>query len=156
MRACSYKHRLVPLSVDSDEEDEEEESLSSREVVTVFPFLSLVNHNKIIIIFFFTSGVCVCLKCLNALKNKTKTTTATCTTRHLPTRLWFRLWFGFEAYCCTTVASIQSVNLRCQFCEYLEVRGRGFHIILPQSLHQVSAIFASPVTWLCPSAHFVQ
>ena len=51
MRACSYKHRLVPLSVDSDEEDEEEESLSSREVVTVFPFLSLVNHNKIIIIF---------------------------------------------------------------------------------------------------------
>ena len=81
------KHRLVPLSVDSDEEDEEEESLSSREVVTVFPFLSLVNHNKIIIIFFVTSGVCVCLKCLNALKNKTKTTTATCTTRHLPTRL---------------------------------------------------------------------
>ena len=87
MRACSYKHRLVPLSVDSDEEDEEEESLSSREVVTVFPFLSLVNHNKIIIIFFFTSGVRVCLKCLNALKNKTKTKTATCTTRHLPTRL---------------------------------------------------------------------
>ena len=38
MRACSYKHRFVPLSVDSDEEDEEEESLSSREVVTVFPF----------------------------------------------------------------------------------------------------------------------
>ena len=51
MRACSYKHRLVPLSVDSDEEDEEEESLSSREVVTVFPFLSLVNHNKL---FFFS------------------------------------------------------------------------------------------------------
>ena len=48
MRACSYKHPLVPFSVDSDEEDEEEESLSSREVVTVFPFLSLVNHNKII------------------------------------------------------------------------------------------------------------
>ena len=42
------KHRLVPLSVDSDEEDEEEESLSSREVVTVFPFLSLVNHNKLL------------------------------------------------------------------------------------------------------------
>lgn len=42
MGACSYKHRLVPLSVDSDEEDEEEESHSSREVVTVFPFLSLV------------------------------------------------------------------------------------------------------------------
>ena len=61
MRACSYKHRLVPFSVDSDEEDEEEESLSSREVVTVFPSLSLVNHNRIIIIFFFTSGVRVCL-----------------------------------------------------------------------------------------------
>ena len=58
MRACSYKHRLVPLSVDSDEEDEEEESLSSREVVTVFPFLSLVNHNKLL---FFLYVGCTCL-----------------------------------------------------------------------------------------------
>lgn len=63
MRACSYKHRLVPLSVDSDEEDEEEESLSSREVVTVFPFLSLVNHNKLL--FFSLRRVYVLV--LNAL-----------------------------------------------------------------------------------------
>jgi len=87
MRAFSYKDRFVRLSVDSDEEDEEEESHSSREVVTVFPFLSLVNHNKIVNFFFFTSGVRVCLKCVNSLKNKTTTTTATCKTRHLPTRL---------------------------------------------------------------------
>ena len=67
MLGCSYKHRLVPLLVDSDEEDEEEESHSSREVVTVFLFLSAVlNHNKIIKIFFFTLSVRVCLKCSNS------------------------------------------------------------------------------------------